>query len=381
MAYDRAYYWRKAFALYPGGLRPISAPVFEAHYRERAARRGWLRAGLDMAVGAGFRLWIPWRARAVQRKFGSSDLWRRRATAIARATFADPNDIALFRIEDEDTARTFIRRFEDAAFNKRINPLGWTPDCVLTDKARFAERCVAAGLPIPETIATVKGADLTMLAEPGGRSLVAKPVAGEGGDGLTMLGPIAGEQALRGAMRSLGTDEAVVIQPLIETHAELRDLSLAALPTVRIVTMLDEHSRPEIVSATFRCPSDPQARVDNMKAGGLIVAVELESGRLGAACKGYGGGDYRQHPVTGADIEGRILPDWVTACGLVRRAHGEAFADYALIGWDVALTPDGPVLIEGNGKPGVLMPQRAARKGLAQGRYGELLAYHLATKS
>jgi hypothetical protein len=38
------------------------------------------------------------------------------------------------------------------------------------------------------------------------------------------------------------------------------------------------------------------------------------------------------------------------------------------------------VLIEGNGKPGVLMPQRAARKGLGAGRYGQLLAYHLAIK-
>jgi hypothetical protein len=45
------------------------------------------------------------------------------------------------------------------------------------------------------------------------------------------------------------------------------------------------------------------------------------------------------------------------------------------------MTPQGAVLIEGNGKPGVLMPQRAARRGLGDGRYGQLLAHHLATKA
>ena len=45
------------------------------------------------------------------------------------------------------------------------------------------------------------------------------------------------------------------------------------------------------------------------------------------------------------------------------------------------MTPEGPLLIEGNGKPGVLMPQRAARRGLGDGRYGQLLAHHLATKA
>jgi hypothetical protein len=118
-----------------------------------------------------------------------------------------------------------------------------------------------------------------------------------------------------------------------------------------------------------------------MKAGGLISSVDLDSGRLGVGCLGYGGGDHAQHPVTGATIEGRQLPDWLAACSLVIRAHAQAFHEYVIIGWDVALTPDGPLLIEGNGKPGVLMPQRAARRGLAQGRYGALLAHHLSVLS
>jgi hypothetical protein len=172
----------------------------------------------------------------------------------------------------------------------------------------------------------------------------------------------------------------IVVQPHIETHPDLAGVALGALPTVRIVTILDEAGVPEPVSATFRCPSDPAASVDNMKAGGLIVTVALDDGRLGIACKGYGGGDYPLHPVTGEPIEGRLLPDWAAAKALVVKAHAAAFMEYVIIGWDVALTPDGPILIEANGKPGVLMPQRAARRGLADTRYGTLISHHLALR-
>ncbi len=383
MGYDRLYFLKKAYAIYPGVLVPVSGGFLAEHYRQRRATRGPLRAALDAAVGLGFRAWIPWRARKVQRKFGLEESWRARAIEIARAQFADPQDVALFRIEEAAALDGYIRRFEDAALNKRINPLGWTAGCALADKALFYDRCRAAGLPHPEIVAIVARDRLAPGADPAGRELVAKPAYGEGGDGLTLLGAFEDTADLSARLPAAvktarGT---LVVQPRIATHPALSDLALDALPTVRVVTILNEAGVPEVVSATFRFASDPAARVDNMKAGGLISAVDLEDGALGLACKGYGGGDHERHPVTGAPILGRRLPDWTGVKALAVRAHAEAFADYALIGWDIAMTPEGPLLIEGNGKPGVLMPQRAARRGLGEGRYGELLAHHLANKA
>lgn len=377
--YDRLYYLRKAWPLFPGIVRPVAAPFLASHYAERRAGRGPLRAAVDALIGLGFHLWIPRRAARVQHRFGLDDAWRRRAIAIARSRFADPNDIALFRIEEADQLDRYVRRFEDAAINKRINPLGWTADCALADKRLFAERCAAAGLPCPETVATAIKGNIAVLADPADRPLIVKPIHGEGGDGLRMLGPVSDGPSLAARLRDIRQD--VLVQPLVTVHPALADIALGALPTVRIVTMIDEQGAPEVVSATFRCASDPRARVDNMKAGGLIVPVALIDGQLGRACFGYGGQDHDIHPASGARIQGRILPDWAAATALATRAHAGAFADYVLIGWDVAFTAQGPVLIEGNGKPGVLMPQRAARRGLGEGRYGALLAHHLATKS
>lgn len=377
--YDGYYFLKKAWPLFPGVVRPVSAPFLAAHYAARRATRGRLRATADALIGLGFHIWVKRRAASVQRKFGLDPAWRAQAVAIARARFADPNDIALFRIERAEQLDAYIRRFEDAALNRRINPLGWTADCALADKARFAERCRTTGLRHPETVATVRRGDVRILTFAGNRPLVAKPVCGEGGDGLTILGRFADHDGLVARLRQLRGH--YLIQPQIAVHPALAEIALGALPTVRIVTMLDEVGQPEVVSATFRCASDPAATVDNMKAGGLIAPVDLADGRLGTACFGYGGQDHDVHPVTRAPLAGRRLPDWAAAIALVGDAHARAFADYALVGWDVAPTPDGPLLIEGNGKPGVLMPQRAARRGLGEGRYGALLAHHLATKS
>lgn len=48
-----------------------------------------------------------------------------------------------------------------------------------------------------------------------------------------------------------------------------------------------------------------------------------------------------------------------------------------LVGSDVAITPDRPVLVEGNGAPDLDIMQRFARKGLMVTRCGVLLALHL----
>lgn len=372
---------KKLYGLYPGVVAPVSGSFLADHYARRRRGRGMVRVGIDAAAGLAFLAWIPWRARAVQRRFGLDAAWRERAIAIARSTFADPNDIALFRIEEAGQLDGYIRRFEDADLNKRINPLAWTGDCALADKIAFYARCADEGLPHPAVVATIVDGKVEVRRAPGGRPLLLKPARGEGGAGVSFIDGAPEEPAALAAWLAAHHGHhrhAWLVQHRIAPHPALADLALNALPTARMTTILDEAGRPELVNAVLRIPSDPAAMVDNMKAGGLLSPIDPETGALGLACKGYGGGDYAVHPVTGADIPGRLLPDWEAAHALVVRAHSHAFADYALIGWDVGFAPDGPVLIEGNGKPGVLMPQRAGRRGLGEGRYGALLAHRLA---
>jgi hypothetical protein len=371
---------KKLYAIYPGVVTPVSGGFLADHYAWRRHRRSTPRAALDAAVGAAFLAWVPHRARLVQRKFGLDEAWRRNAIAIARDRFVDPNDLALFRIERADQLDGYIRRFEDAGLNKLINPKGWTPHCVLADKIRFYERCAAHGLRHPAVVATIERGRFRLLAPIPERPLLLKPARGEGGRGVRFLDPPADDTEGWLQDECRGLRGAWLVQDRIVPHEALRDIALGALPTARITTILNERGEPEVANAVLRVPSDPAAQVDNMKAGGLLCPIDLADGALGLACKGYGGGDYRAHPVTGASIVGRTLPDWAAAKALAIDAHARAFADYALVGWDIGFAPDAPILIEGNGKPGVLMPQRAGRTGLGGQRYGELIRLQLARK-
>ena len=80
--------------------------------------------------------------------------------------------------------------------------------------------------------------------------------------------------------------------------------------------------------------------------------------------------------MAGAAITGTKLPQWDEVRELAARAH-RAFSDRVLVGWDIAITPDGPVIVEGNGSPDLDIMQRFVRHGLMTERLGVLLAFHL----
>ena len=60
---------------------------------------------------------------------------------------------------------------------------------------------------------------------------------------------------------------------------------------------------------------------------------------------------FKEIPSSGITIRGFQLPDWDKAVDMVKRAAA-IIPELGYIGWDVAFTPDGPILVEGNISPG-----------------------------
>lgn len=300
----------------------------------------------------------------------------------------------LYRPEHRACADDYLHGHENSPvlYEALAETTGVTELAPLTDKVAFAARAQALGLAVVPTLAVLSdGAVVTEAAELPAADVFVKPLSGKGGRGVGRWSYAPESDSLRSdgeavprtrlvrvlADRSAG--ESHLLQPCLRNHPELADLALDAVVTCRIITITNEDGEAEPVIATFRMPAVADAIVDNMHRGGIAAPVEIDSGVLGAATDYALAGPavrHRRHPVSGGAIEGRKLPLWDDVLALAGTAH-RLFHPRLLVGWDVSIGPDGPVLLEGNERPGVGGLQRLHNVALGAHRFGELLSFHL----
>ncbi|MBR7143076.1 MAG: hypothetical protein IKD06_06025 [Clostridia bacterium] len=149
-------------------------------------------------------------------------------------------------------------------------------------------------------------------------------------------------QAFLERLRQEGYDLA---EHVICQHSQLAALAPASVNTVRMVSVLDTKGQTHILLAALRCGRG--SRLDNLNAGGLAAMIDLQSGCVYTPGKAKDLQCYETHPVSGIALPGFRLPYWQEALEMVRRA-ATRIPEVAYVGWDVAFTPTGPCLIEGN---------------------------------
>lgn len=378
---------RLNYALYPGIAGYRAAAFIAPYYESIRVRQGWLACLLNLIVYIGFQLWLPWRARAVAKRWGKDDAWRRRTLAICRERFVDPNDIAMFRIEHAGELDDYMRRFEHIGIGRAIADPRTDHSIYLTDKRAFYANCAERQIPHPHVFATLDAEEIAILSLPEpGEAMLVKPANGSGGRGVRLLdrqGPgfdcVDGFKAWLGWIDEFGVGEWIV-QRHIVAHPDLHDLALNALPSVRVTTIVNEQGLPEIVTTVLRFPKTSEMVIDNIGKGGLNAPIDLASGRLGPCCAGMEPGEYERHPESGAAIEGRIVPHWGRLKELALSTHTQHFSDHVMIGWDMAVTAEGPLFLEANPRPSIIMAQRAPRLPAGQQRLGVLIGHHLAKR-
>lgn len=189
---------------------------------------------------------------------------------------------------------------------------------------------------------------------------VKKPRYGLGGGGVEKvdIADVADKAAFVDAMIENGefVEELVIQDPRWEALSPSTN-------TLRVMTFAHE-GKSRLVYAVARVGSGASI-MDNFHQGGMGVRVDLERG-----CLAGNGFDKKVNEspvsVTGVAFDGFPIPYWDEVKEMVLEA-ALVNTDVKLIGWDVAIAKDGPLLIEGNRGPGwdvTQVPEQHGQKAL-----------------
>ena len=197
---------------------------------------------------------------------------------------------------------------------------------------------------------------------------IVKPVSDSWGRGVKIVNVKAGDDVHKLASelvqeyanrRSGRTRFGGIVEEVVDQDERLAVLHPQSVNSVRITTFrLDSRT---IVFEPFLRVGRGDACVDNAGAGGIMCPVHLDTGVVFTARDKHGV-SYDKHPETGVQLVGFQVPRWNEALEFVRKA-AQVVPTTRVIGWDVALSRDGWVLIEAN-NAGEWVTQEATQHGL-----------------
>lgn len=176
---------------------------------------------------------------------------------------------------------------------------------------------------------------------------ILKPVFGTRGAGIEVVEfkSISEAKAYMSDMYNKGVT-AIIIEELIIQHDKLAELHKESANTLRVITIRYE-DRVDVIHAYLRVGKGNSV-IDNASAGGVFGVVNIETGKIYAACDRWGN-HFDVHPDTGKHVIGFEVPCWEEVKEIVKKA-AQVLPKVHYVGWDVAVTNNGCVLIEGNDK-------------------------------
>lgn len=124
---------------------------------------------------------------------------------------------------------------------------------------------------------------------------------------------------------------------------------METLCTVRLPTCCFPDGRVEVITQSYvRIPHKPETLMDNRSQGAVAYGLDTRTSRMTLGSVKDGLEDFSVHPASDRTVVGFQVPHLEEAVELVTKALSQAFWEFPTVGWDIAITDDGPVLIELN---------------------------------
>lgn len=186
---------------------------------------------------------------------------------------------------------------------------------------------------------------------------VAKPNKESIGRGICFIenGNLDAVQSLTKEYRS-----GLILEELIQQDATMAMFNPDSVNTVRVPTFTKDgvvHILPPIAKFGRK-----GVRMDHSGKGGLFASVDRKTGQLFNVLDRHLN-KYAVHPDSGVKIEGFVLPQWDECLAIVRK-QALVIPEAQYVGWDMAYSTKGWLLVEGNSRGQLFTQQASLRKGI-----------------
>ena len=304
----------------------------------------------------------------------------------------------LYRLDRKPvrTWRTYIDIGDDRLYEElqSINP----DRLLVEDKIAFHRECLKHGLRTIAILGLFAGkstpgsdddpplirdpAHLERLLEANPDGLFVKPRDGSYGEGAFAILPHSGNWRFPGGIGtahdafeycvSCAKAATLLVQPRLITGDALRGVMAPdAFATVRAVTYMHDQ-RPTLMAAVLKIVVEGNVadNFDHGASGNLLAPLDPLTGTL-TAVRGSRSRTFpvnfesETHPPPGIRLVGVQVPRWSDVLSPGLRAQACSSPGLRTIGWDVGITQEGPLLVEGNARYGFDLFQVAFDRGFA----------------
>lgn len=178
-------------------------------------------------------------------------------------------------------------------------------------------------------------------------AIIVKPIDSSGGNGVEKFKYINDKEA-RKLYNKLIENNQCLVEDCIKQHKSMNSLYENSVNTLRLFTFYKD-GQAYFLQAILKIGNG--GVIDNFSNGGMYTYVD-ETGSVFVEAIDRDDNIYYEHPISHSKIVGFKVPMFQDAINLVKEC-AKIIPEVSYVGWDVAISVDGPVIVEGNCFPGV----------------------------
>jgi len=183
--------------------------------------------------------------------------------------------------------------------------------------------------------------------------IIAKPLNNCGGKGIEVIdldkSKMKNEYNILKIYNALIKNEQFLVEEYLIQHEDLSKLYNGSVNSLRILSFLDDNGEVHILNTILRIGNN--GSVDNFSSGGMYTFVN-EKGKVYVPAIDEKGNIFEEHPSSKVKIVGFEVPRYDEIESLIKKI-AKIVPTVRYVGWDIVVTNNGLVVIEGNQFPGV----------------------------